>query len=158
MKVLRLRLNTKKSVLSPLQRTIYLGVVWDPTAMQACLSLAHIGLNSQESERRPVPYSKAVSETAGSGGSCVQCDTFWPAVHETPTVVAQDQGVLPKGKPALKFQGHEVKHTCLRHVDLSFCLSAGAGSSLSPCNASDGRVPHRLGRSHDWPSCPWPVV
>ncbi len=42
MKVLRLRLNTKKSVLSPLQRTIYLGVVWDPTAMQACLSPAHI--------------------------------------------------------------------------------------------------------------------
>ncbi len=98
--------------------------------------------DSQESERRPVPYSD---------GSCVQCDTFWPAVHETPTVVAQDQGVLPEGKPAPKFQGHEVMHTCLRHVDLSSCLSAGAGSSLSPCNASDGRVPHRLGRGHEWP-------
>ncbi|KAL0172117.1 hypothetical protein M9458_032428, partial [Cirrhinus mrigala] len=31
---------------------------------------------------------------------CVQRDTFWPAVHETPTVVAQNQGVLPEGKPA----------------------------------------------------------
>ncbi|KAI2642471.1 ORF V: Enzymatic polyprotein [Labeo rohita] len=30
--------------------------------------------------------------TAGSDGSCVQCHTFCPAVHESPTVVAQDQG------------------------------------------------------------------
>ncbi len=36
--------------------------------------------------------------SAGSDVSCVQCDTFWPAVHETPTVVAQNQGVLPEGK------------------------------------------------------------
>ncbi len=56
---------------------------------------------SQESERRPV----RVPETAGSDGSCIQRDTFWPAVHETPTVVAQDQGVLPEGKPALHDQG-----------------------------------------------------
>ncbi len=35
MKELGLRLNAKKSVLSPLQRTTYLGVVWDSTTMQA---------------------------------------------------------------------------------------------------------------------------
>ncbi len=50
---------------------------------------------SRESQRRPVTYCQAVSKAAGSDGSCVQRDTFWPAVHETPTVVAQDQGVLP---------------------------------------------------------------
>ncbi|KAI2644656.1 Transposon Ty3-G Gag-Pol polyprotein [Labeo rohita] len=33
-KELGLRLNTKKSVLSPVQRTTYLGVVWDSTTMQ----------------------------------------------------------------------------------------------------------------------------
>ncbi len=42
MKVLGLRLNAKKSVLSPLQRTTYLCVVWDSTRMQACMSPARI--------------------------------------------------------------------------------------------------------------------
>ncbi|KAL0148139.1 hypothetical protein M9458_056541 [Cirrhinus mrigala] len=42
MKTLGLRLNAKKSVLSPLQRITYLGEVWDSTTMQACLSPARI--------------------------------------------------------------------------------------------------------------------
>ncbi len=37
-----LRLNARKSVLSPLQRTTFLGVVWDSTSMQAHLSPARI--------------------------------------------------------------------------------------------------------------------
>ncbi len=65
--------------------------------------------HSQESKRRPVTLGQAVSKTAGSDGSCVQCDTFWPAVHETPTVVAQVQGVLPEGKPMRR---------CLRALDM----------------------------------------
>ncbi len=66
---------------------------------------------SQESERMPVTHCQAVSETAGSDDSCVQCHTIWPAVHEAPTVVAQDQGVLPEGKPASHDQGHTAMHT-----------------------------------------------
>ncbi len=42
MEELGLSLNAKKSVLSPLQRTTYLGVVWDSTTMQAQLSPARI--------------------------------------------------------------------------------------------------------------------
>ena len=42
MKELGLRLNAEKSVLSPAQRTAYLGVVWDSTTMQARLSPARI--------------------------------------------------------------------------------------------------------------------
>ncbi len=42
MKKLGLRLNAKKSVLFPLQRTTFLGVIWDSTSMQAGLSPAHI--------------------------------------------------------------------------------------------------------------------
>ncbi|KAI2646149.1 hypothetical protein H4Q32_030848 [Labeo rohita] len=42
MKTLGLRLNAKKSVLSPSQRTTYLGMVWDSTMMQARLSPARI--------------------------------------------------------------------------------------------------------------------
>ncbi|XP_053092882.1 LOW QUALITY PROTEIN: uncharacterized protein LOC113526632 [Pangasianodon hypophthalmus] len=44
MKKLGLRLNAGKSVLSPVQRTTYLGVVWDSTTMQARLSPARIEL------------------------------------------------------------------------------------------------------------------
>ncbi|KAI2665262.1 ORF V: Enzymatic polyprotein [Labeo rohita] len=61
---------------------------------------------SQESQRRPVTHCKAVPATAGSDGSCIQRHTFWPAVHETHTVVAKDQGVLPEGKPAPHDQSH----------------------------------------------------
>ncbi len=89
---------------------------------------------SQESERRPVTHCQAVSEAAGSDGSCVQRDTYWPAVHETPTVVAQDQGVLPEGKPASHDHGHAALPTCLRHVETTLVLVSGpgAGSSVSP--------------------------
>ncbi len=109
MKELGLRLNAKKSVLSPLQRTTYLGVVWDSTTMQARLSPARIELilNTVRRVREGLSLTgQAVSNTAGSDGSSVQHDTFWPAVHETPTVVAQVQGVLPEGKPVPHDQGH----------------------------------------------------
>ncbi|XP_048030341.1 uncharacterized protein LOC125257733 [Megalobrama amblycephala] len=42
MRKLGLRLNAKKSVLSPAQRTTFLGVVWDSVVMQARLSPARI--------------------------------------------------------------------------------------------------------------------
>ncbi len=101
LKVLGLRLNAKKSVLSPLQRTTYLGVVSYSTTMQAHMFPARIESILTEVRRVKEGQSthcQAVSEAAGSDGSCVQRDTYWPAVHETLTVVAQDQGVLPKGK------------------------------------------------------------
>ncbi len=112
--------------------------------------------DSQEGERRPVTHCQAVSEAAGSDGSCVQRDTYWPAVHETPTVVAQDQGVLPEGKPASHDQGHAALPTCLRHVETTLVLVSGpgAGSSVSLRNASDGCIPHRLGSGQEWPPCP----
>ncbi len=109
MKELGLRLNAKKSVLSPLQRTTYLGVVWDSTTMQAWLSPARIEsiLTTVRRVREGLSLMvKQFQKTAGSDGSCVQRDTFWPAVHETPTLVAQVQGVLPEGKPVSHDQGH----------------------------------------------------
>lgn len=42
MKELGMRLDAQKSVLSPIQRTTFLGVVWDSTIMQALLSPARI--------------------------------------------------------------------------------------------------------------------
>ncbi|KAL0149336.1 hypothetical protein M9458_055374 [Cirrhinus mrigala] len=72
---------------------------------------------SHGSEGRPVTHCQAVSTTAWSDGSCVQRDTLWPAVHKTPTVVAQDQGVLPEGKPTPHDQGHMAMPMCLRYVE-----------------------------------------
>ncbi len=71
-------------------------------------------------------------------------------------MVAQYQGVFPKGKPVPYAQGHTVMPTCLRYVEETLVLVSGpsAGSSLSPRNASDGRVPHRLGSCHEGPPCP----
>ncbi len=71
-------------------------------------------------------------------------------------MVAQDQGVLPEGKPASHDQGHVAMPTCLRHVEETLVLvsGTGVGSSLLPRNASDGRVPVRLGSGHEWPPCP----
>ncbi len=71
-------------------------------------------------------------------------------------MVAQDQGVLLEGKPASHDQGHAAVPTCLRHVETTLVLVSGpgAGTSVSPCNTSDGCVPHRLGSGHGWPPCP----
>ncbi len=71
-------------------------------------------------------------------------------------MVAQDQGVLPEGKPALHDQGHAAVPTCLRHVEETLILVSGpgAGSLVSPRNMSDGRIPPRSGSGHEWPPCP----
>ncbi|KAL0168440.1 hypothetical protein M9458_036662, partial [Cirrhinus mrigala] len=49
--------------------------------------------------------------------------------------------------------------TCLGQVEEALVpvSGPGAGNSLSPRNASDGRVSHRLGSGHEWPPCPWSV-
>ncbi len=107
------------------------------------------------SERRPVTHCQTVSETVGSDSSCVQHDTFWPAVHETFAVVAQDQGVFPEGEPALHDQGHAAMLTCLRHVEETLVPVSRpvVGGSLSSRNANDGRLPHGLGGGHECPLC-----
>ncbi|KAI2651801.1 Transposon Ty3-G Gag-Pol polyprotein [Labeo rohita] len=152
LKELGLRLNAKKK--NHLSRQ---GVGFDHDAGTFVTCSDRVNPHcSHESDRRPVTHRKAVPVTAGSDGSCVQRDTFWPAVHETPTVVAQDQGVLPEGKPIPHDQGHVAMPTCLRHVEEALVPVSGPGvrSSLSPHNASDGCVSHRLGCSHEWPPRP----
>ncbi len=100
-----------------------------------CLSQFFLPVNVAELRASPTPIT------------CVQRDTFWPAVHETPTVVAQVQGVLPEGKPIPHDQGHAAMPTCLGHVEETLVLVSGPGpgSSLPPRNTSDGCIPDRLG-------------
>ncbi len=128
MKVLGLRLNAKKSVLSPALRTTYLGVVWDSTTMQARMSPAWIEsiltavVRVREGRSLTV---KQFQRLLGLMAAASNVIPTWPAVHETPTVVAQDQGVFPEGKPALHDQGHAAVPTCLRHVETTLVLVSG---------------------------------
>ncbi len=125
-----------------------MGVVWVSRTAVICSDRVDPHC-SRESQRRPVTHCLAVSNIDGSDGNYIQCDTFWSAVHETPTVVAQDQGVLPEGKSALLDQGHMAMLSCLRHVEETLVLvtGAGVGSSLSSRNINDRCLLHRLGCS-----------
>ncbi len=99
-KELGLRLNVRKVCFSSTENLLSgrgVGSDHDAGTYVPCSDRVNSHV-SQESKRRPVTHCQAVSKTAGSDVSCVQRDTFWPAVHETPTVVAQNQGVLPDRK------------------------------------------------------------
>ncbi len=76
---------------------------------------------SQESKRRPVTHCQAVSKTAKSDVSCIQRDTFWPAVRGTPTVLAQDHGI----------QTHFARYGGLQGLTGTAMLQGGLRSSHS---------------------------
>ncbi len=103
-KYLGLRLNARKvCFLQYREPLIWAWCGIQPRCRHVCPLLGSSRSHgSQESERRPVTHCQAVSETAGSDSSCIQSDIYiyiWPAVHETHTVVAQEQEVLLEGKP-----------------------------------------------------------
>ncbi len=87
MKKFGLRLNAKKSVLSPLQRTTFLGVIWDSTST-ADMWYATTGapvtgtyrvhpVGCGKNKARPVTHCQTLTETIRSYGSSLQRDTFW---------------------------------------------------------------------------------
>ncbi len=162
MEELGLRLNAKKSVLFPLQRTTYLGVVWDSTTMQAHMSPARIEsiltavVRVREHRSLTVKQFQKLVGLKAAVSNVIPFDLLY---MRPPTVVAQDQGVFPEGKSASHDQGHAALLSCLRRVEKTLVLVTGpsAGSSLSLRNAYDGRVPHRLGSGHEWPPCPLSV-
>ncbi len=157
MKLLGLRLNAKKSVLSPLHRTTYLGVVWHSTTMQARLSPARIESILTVVRRVREGLSFTVKQLKKLLGLMAAVSNVIP--FGLLYMVAQDQGVLPEGKPTSHDQGHTVMPTCLGHVEETLVLVSGPGigSSLSPRNAINGHVLDQLGSGHEWPPCPWSV-
>ncbi len=140
MKLLGLRLNAKKSVLSPLHRTSYLGVVWHWTTMQARLSPARIESILTVVRRVREGLSFTVKQLKKLLGLMAAVSNVIP--FGLLYMVAQDQGVLPEGKPTSHDQGHTVMPTCLGHVEETLVLVSGPGigSSLSPRNAINGHV------------------
>ncbi len=156
-KLLGLRLNAKESVLSPLHRTTYLGMVWHSTTMQACLSPARIESILTVVRRVREGLSFTVKQLKKLLGLMAAVSNVIP--FGLLYMVAQDQGVLPEGKPTSHDQGHTVMPTCLGHVEeiLVLVSGPGIGSSLSPRNAINGHILDQLGSGHEWPPCPWSV-
>ncbi len=83
MKELGLQLNAKQSVLSPLQRTTFLGVVWDSTSMQARLSPARIESIMSAVKRIRLGQSLTFKQFQRLLGLMAAASnvTFWTAVH-----------------------------------------------------------------------------
>ncbi|KAI2664009.1 Transposon Ty3-G Gag-Pol polyprotein [Labeo rohita] len=158
MKALGLRLNAKKSVLSPLQRTTYLGVVWDSTTMQARLSPARIESILTAVKRVKEGLSLTVKQFQQLLGLMAAASNVIPfgLLYMRPLQWWLKTKEFSRGKPTSHDQGHAALPTCPGHVEEALVLVSGpgVGSSLSPRNASDGRVPHRLGSGHEWPPCP----
>lgn len=117
MKVLGLRLNAKKIVLSPLQNTAFSG--WSgirSRCERGFLPPASVNPLTREADKaRPVTHCKAVPETVRARGSGVQRDYIWPDVHETPLVMAHNQRVFPERQPISHDQG---TWRCLRALDM----------------------------------------
>ncbi|KAI2656770.1 Transposon Ty3-G Gag-Pol polyprotein [Labeo rohita] len=153
MKTLGLRLNVKKSVLSPLQRTTYLGVVWDSTTMQARLSPARIVSILTAVKRVKQGLSLTVKQFQQLLGLMAAASNVIPfgLLYMRPLQWwLKSKGFSPRAAPY--DQGHAQRATCLRHVEEAVVPKSGPdfGSSLPPCNASDRCIPHWVGGGHEW--------
>ncbi len=128
------------AALAPLlQRTTYLGVVWDSTTMQAQLSPARIESILTSVARVREGRSLTVKQFQKLLGLMSAVSNVIPfgLLHMRPLQWwLKTKGVFPDGKSALHDQGHAVLLSCLRHVEETLVLITGpdAGSSLSSRN------------------------
>ncbi|KAL0161017.1 hypothetical protein M9458_044742, partial [Cirrhinus mrigala] len=119
MKELGLRLNAKKSVLSPLQRTTYLGVVWDSTTMQARLSPARIESILAAVRRVKVGRSLTVKHFQQLLGLMAAASNVIPfgLLYMRPLQWwLKTRGFSPRGNPLRMIK---VTRQCLRALDMS---------------------------------------
>ncbi|KAL0183578.1 hypothetical protein M9458_019274, partial [Cirrhinus mrigala] len=118
MKELGLRLNAKKSVLSPLQRTTYLGVVWDSTTMQARLSPARIESILTAVTRVKEGQSLTVKQFQRLLGLMAAASNVVPfgLLYMRPLQWwLRTKGFSPRGNP---FRMIKVTRRCLRALDM----------------------------------------
>ncbi|KAL0198303.1 hypothetical protein M9458_006843, partial [Cirrhinus mrigala] len=118
MKELGLRLNAKKSVLSPLQRTTYLGMVWDSTTMQARLSPAQIKSILTAVARVKEDRSLTVKKFQQLLGLMAAASSVIPfgLLYMRPLQWwLRTKGFSPRGNP---FRMIKVTQRCLRALDM----------------------------------------
>ncbi|KAI2651173.1 Retrovirus-related Pol polyprotein from transposon 17.6 [Labeo rohita] len=148
-KELGLRLNAKKSVLSPLQRTTYLGVVWDSTTMQARLSPARIETIltavARVKEGRSLTV-KQFQQLLGLMAAASNVIRFGLLYMRPLQWWLRTNGFSPRGNPFRMIKGPVFGVLC-RHVTLA------TDASLTGCGAvMDGHPAHGLwsGRHLSW--------
>ncbi len=118
MKELGLRLNAKKSVLSPFQRTTYLGVVWDSTTMQARLSPARIEsiLNTVRRVREGLSLTvRQFQILLGLMAAASNVIPFGLLYMRPLQWWLKSKGFSPRGNP---FHMIKVTRQCLRALDM----------------------------------------
>ncbi len=118
MKELGLRLNAEKSVLSPFQRTTYLGVVWDSTTMQARLSPARIEsiLNTVRRVREGLSLTvKQFQRLLGLMAAASNMIPFGLLYMRPLQWWLKSKGFSPRGNP---FRMIKVTRRCLRALDM----------------------------------------
>ncbi len=107
-----LRLNAKNGVLSPLQRTTYLGVVWDSTMMAwgmiVSCSFRVDPHDSQEGERRPVTQCQAVSGLLGLMAAASNAVTFSLLYMRPLQWWLKTKGFSLRGNPQCKLRDRHV--------------------------------------------------
>ncbi len=114
MEKLGLRLNAKKSVLSPLQRTTFLGVIWDSTSMQARLLPARIESILSAVKRIRLGQSLTVRQFQRLLGLMAAASNVIPVglLHMRPLQWwLRTKGFSPRGNP---FRMIKVTRRCLR--------------------------------------------
>ncbi|KAL0151133.1 hypothetical protein M9458_053646 [Cirrhinus mrigala] len=128
MKELGLRLNAKKSVLSPSQGTTYLGVVWDSTTMRARLSPARIESILAAVKRVKEGRSLTVKQFQQLLGLMAAASNVIPfgLLYMRPLQWwLKTRGFSPRGNPLRMIK---VTRRCLRALDMwrkSWFLSQG---------------------------------
>ncbi len=118
MKVLVLRLNAEKIVLSPLQRTTYLGVVWDSTRMQARMSPARFDSILTEVRRVKEGQSLTVKQFQRLLGLMVAASNVIPIglLYMRPLQWwRKTKGFSPRGNSLRMIK---VTRRCLRAIDM----------------------------------------
>ncbi len=148
-KVLGLRLNAKKSVLSPSQRTTYLSVVLDSTTMQARMSPARIESILTEVKRVKEGQSLTVKQFQRLLGLMAAASKVIPIgllYMRSLQWWLKTKRFSPRGNPLRTIK---VMWRWLCALDMwrqPWFLSQGPvlGATMSPCNASDGCIPHPM--------------
>ena len=111
---LGLRLNAKKSVLLPAQRTTFLGVIWDSTMMQARLSPAQISAILTAVKRIKLGQSLTVKQfqkLLGLMAAASNVITFGLLYMRPLQWWLRTKGFSPRGNP---FRMIKVTRRCLR--------------------------------------------
>ncbi|KAI2644052.1 Protein P [Labeo rohita] len=150
MKTLGLRLNAKKSVLSPSQRSTYLGVVWDSTTMQARLSPARIESILAAVKRVKEGRSLTVKQFQQLLGLMAAASNMIPfgLLYMRPLQWwLKSKGFSPRGNPLRMITRRGLRALVPKS-------GPGIGSSLPPRHASDRCIPHWMGSGHEWPPRP----